>query len=120
MDRICSALVNREISHGAFRLLVALTVARSQHPGGSDLLTVSREGLRAVLPGVSGREVTDSTVRHNLRELEAAGLVESYSSNAPKKVVLIHAKEPVLRVTPEEITSRVISRPGLGPDGQNV
>lgn len=79
MSEISSAVINRNMSHSAFRLYVLLVLAADRSVPDGGFTPVSYEALTKTLPGVKGKPVVLSTIRENLRELRKAGLVETAS-----------------------------------------
>jgi DNA-binding HxlR family transcriptional regulator len=74
-DRICAALLNRGLTHSSFRLYCALVMLLN---GESHEVTtaLSTPELKALVPGVKGKPLSDPSLRDSLRELENEGLIE--------------------------------------------
>ncbi len=74
-DRICSALRNREITHSAFRLYVALALVVPQQKR-TDFAEIYVDRLKEAVPGVRGKPLGNGPFRENLQELQRLGLIE--------------------------------------------
>jgi hypothetical protein len=88
ITRIYSALLNREVSHSAFRLYGAL-VAMLGGESRPEFTPVSIAGLGSVVPGVRGKQISETTLRDNVRELQYAGLVATRQASRPKDFLLV-------------------------------
>lgn len=73
--QICDALLNRRLTHSAFRLYSVLAMALDgRQPDVPGLISV--ESLRGLMPGVRGKPFGNSALRQAVLELESQGLVK--------------------------------------------
>ena len=95
LTNITSAAMNRDLTHSAFRLYVALVVALdSENPRA--YVGISVEALKATVPGVRGRPLGDSSLRANLRELQEAGLISTAGAQWSKFAIQVRLLDPPL------------------------
>lgn len=74
-SRVCSVLLDRGLTHSAFRLYCAIAVLLDGES--RDVTTgVAVSELKALVPGVKGKPLGESSLRAGLRELQAHGLIE--------------------------------------------
>lgn len=123
LNQIHSALTNAELSHSSFRLHVALIAALNGRCN-SYFSPVSITGLKALVPGVRGKPMSTSVFRENLKELQAAGLIETVPSNRRKELVFVRllnsnaeSSEHVKRQARHELLPGEVPWP---PDGSFV
>lgn len=87
-DRIRAALLNRSLTHSAFRLYVALEqLLIGRDPEYPTVLSVPK--LKELLPGVKGKEFGEGPLREALRDLQDAGLIEVIGAQWSKVAVQV-------------------------------
>lgn len=88
-NQICFALLNREITHSAFRLYVALVLI-VPHEKRTDFAEIYVDRLREAVPGVRGKPLGNGSLRKNLQELQRLDLIEL--AGRPWSMYCVHVK----------------------------
>lgn len=102
MNRLVTAALIREISHGDFRLYVILQGIAIKAKAKDEYFPVTLEGLMALHPGITGsggwRSAGASTIIKQMASLRKAGLLETRAAihrNNPRTPVLVKVLDPV-------------------------
>jgi hypothetical protein len=105
--KVCSALLNREITHSAFRLYVALVLVVPQQKR-SDFAEIYVDKLKEAVPGVRGKPLGDGPLRESLQELQRLGLIEM--AGRPWSRYRIHVKLPnrSAGTSPEDLQKQIM------------
>lgn len=92
-NRIRAALLNRDLTHSAFRLYMALEqLLADREP--EYAITLSVPKLKALLPGVKGKEFGEGPLRDALRDLQDAGLIEVFGAHWSKIYIQVSLLSP--------------------------
>lgn len=104
-DRICLALLDRELTHSSFRLYCVLAVLLN---GESREVTtgLSTAELKALVPGVKGKPLSEASLRENLRELEDRGLIGIVGPRWSKVSLQVRLTEMPVQQEPVEVRLR--------------
>lgn len=105
-NQICSALINREITHSAFRLYVALVLV-VPHRKQTDFAEIRVDRLKEAVPGVRGKPLGDGPLRENLRELQRLGLIEMAGRPWSRHHVHVKLKGRPVSGGPEKLRDRI-------------
>jgi hypothetical protein len=112
-NRMCTALLNRDLTHSSFRLYVALAMALDERT--EDVTTgISVEALKALVPGVRGKPLGEGALREGLRDLQREGLIEVIGPQWSKISLQVRLLEPRIERDPpaERLKSVLLNLPG--------
>lgn len=106
--RACSALLNREITHSAFRLYVALALAVPQRKQ-TDFAEIYVDKMKEAVPGVRGKPLGEGPLRENLKELQRLGLIEMAGRQWSRYRIHVKLKDfPVDEDGPDRLRKLVV------------
>lgn len=91
-DRVLTAALTGDISHGAFRLYVILEGVSRQLKAEDEYFPVTLEGLMQLHPGIAGRNAGATTIIKQVATLRRHGLLDTRAAihrNEPRKPVLV-------------------------------
>lgn len=106
-SRICSALLDREITHSAFRLYVALVLV-VPHRKRTDFAEIHVDKLKEAVPGVRGKPLGDGPLRENLQELQRLGLIEMAGRPWSRYRVHVKLKGRPVSGGPERLREQIV------------
>lgn len=104
-ERICAALVNRNLTHNSFRVYAAMVLLLDGKFSRERTTAVSVPVLKEVIPGVRGKQLGETAFRDALRELQEEGLIEIIGPQWSK--VELHLRLLELRGDPASVLGRI-------------
>lgn len=106
-NQICSALLNREVTHSALRLYVALALV-VPHQKQTDFAEIYVDRLKEAIPGVRGKPLGDGPLRENLRELQRLDLIELAGHPWSRHSVHVKLRNRPVSDTPEGLREQIV------------
>lgn len=104
-ERICAALVNRNLTHNSFRVYAAMVFLLDGKISRERTTAVSVPVLKELIPGVRGKRPSETAFRDALRELQEEGLIEIIGPQWSK--VQLHLRLLELREDPASVLARI-------------
>lgn len=113
-ERLCAALVNRNLTHNSFRVYAALVFLLDGKISRERTTAISVPLLKELVPGVRGKPPGETAFRDALRELQEEGLIEVIGPQWSK--TQLHLRLLDLREDPgstlERIKQALLNVPG--------